>query len=489
MKDQKLYRILLALSCLAVSLVLLHGKVNASPVGQIEPDFDAIDAYVAEQVKNLGIPGLALGIIQDGEVAHLQGFGVADSSGRSVTPQTPFYIGSVTKSFTALAVMQLVEEGQIDLDAPVQTYLPWWSLADKEASATITVRHLLNQSSGFSTKDGNRFWPSREGLEETLHRLDTLQLTQPVGTTFQYSNINYMTAGLIVEKVSGQSYADYVTEHIFEPLGMQHSYAAHNPAQADGLAQGHTYMFGQTFSSDGSMPPSFLPTGFLITSAEDMTHYLIAHLNEGWYGENSVLSPQGMAELHEPAIPVGDHFYAMGWFVGTKDGITFMNHNGDAGRNHAIVTLVEERGFGVVLLANATGFVQQQQVDELSFMIVSNMVFGTPLEPISLPIGLRLQYWGILLAPLLQVLGMVFVWRKRHSLKALGVVLAVVLNLAVVVVLNKVSLTLITLPSMIKFYPDLGYGLVAIAILGITASIGSTLVYIKNRGMRKSDRL
>ena len=489
MKCQNYFRILFALSCLALALVLMHGNVNASPLAQTETDFNTIDAYVAEQVKNLGIPGLAFGIIQDGQIAHLQGFGIADSSGLTVTPQTPFYLGSVTKSFTALAVMQLVEEGKIDLDTPVQTYLPWWSLADEEASANITVRHLLNQSSGFSTKDGNRFWPSREGLEETLHKLDTLHLTQPVGTTFQYSNINYMTAGLIVEKVSRQSYADYVTEHIFEPLGMQHSYAAHDPALADGLAQGHTYMFGQAFASDGPMPPSFLPTGFLISSAEDMTHYLIAHLNDGWYGESSVLSPQGIAELHAPAIPVGDHFYAMGWFVGTKDGVTLMNHNGDAGRNHAIVTLVEERGFGVVLLANATGFVQQQQVDELSYMIVSNMVFGTSLEPIGLPIGLRLQYWGVLLTPFLQILGMVFVWRKRYGMQAWGAVLAVVLNLAVVFVLYKVSLRIITLPSMMKFYPDLGYGLAAIAILGITASIGSTLIYIKNRGMRKSDRL
>jgi len=121
-------------------------------------------------------------------------------------------------------------------------------------------------------------------------------------------------------------------------------------------------------------------------------------------------------------------------------------------------------------------------------MIVSNMVFDTPLEPIALPIGLRLQYWGLLMTPLLQILGMVFVWRKRHSLKPWSTVLAVVLNLAVVFVLYTVSLTIITLPSMMKFYPDLGYGLVVIAILGMIASVGSPLIYIKNRGVRTADR-
>ena len=217
-------------------LVLTIGNVKASRILQGETDFAAIDAYVTEQMNNLGIPGMALGIVQDGQIVHLQGFGVADSSGRAVTPQTPFYLGSVTKSFTTLAVMQLVEAGKIDLDTPVQKYLPWFELADKEASAKITVRNLLNQTTGISTKDGNRFWTSQQGLEETVRGLNKIQLTQPVGTTYQYSNLNYSIAGLIVEKVSGQSYADYVTQHIFEPLDMRHSYASHTPALADGLS-------------------------------------------------------------------------------------------------------------------------------------------------------------------------------------------------------------------------------------------------------------
>src|SRR3970040_2275197 len=126
MNTLKSYRIFSALICLILMLALTFGNVNASLTQPAEIDFAAIDAYVTEQMNNLGIPGMALGIVQDGQITHLQGFGVADSSGRAVTPQTPFYLGSVTKSFTALAVMQLVEEGQVDLDAPVQKYLPWF---------------------------------------------------------------------------------------------------------------------------------------------------------------------------------------------------------------------------------------------------------------------------------------------------------------------------------------------------------------------------
>src|SRR3989337_2657597 len=285
MNTLKGYRIFFVLVCLTLMLVLAIGNVKASRTLQTETDFAAIDAYVTEQVNNLGIPGMALGVGQNGQIAHLQGFGVADSSGRAVTPQTPFYIGSVTKSFTALAVMQLVEAGKIDLDAPVQTYLPWFELADKEASAKITVRHLLNQTTGISRIDGERDWTSQQGLEETVRGLTTIQLTQPVGTTFQYSNLNYNIAGLIVEKVSGQSYAEYMTQHIFEPLDMRHSYASRAPALADGLSEGHHYMFGHAFVSEGPIPPAHLPSGFLIASVEDMAHYTIAQLNDGRYGD------------------------------------------------------------------------------------------------------------------------------------------------------------------------------------------------------------
>ena len=481
MSTPKDYRILSTLICLVLVLSLTNANVKASLMRQGETDFAAIDAYVTEQMNNRGIPGMALGIVQDDQIVHLQGFGVADSSGRAVTPQTPFYIGSLTKSFTALAVMQLVEAGKIDLDAPVQRYLPWFELANKEASAKITVRNLLNQASGISTKDGNRFWASQQGLEETVRGLDTIQLTQPVGSTFQYSNVNFMIAGLIVEKVSGQSYAEYVTEHIFEPLDMRHSYASHAPALADGLAAGHQYMFGYAFRDERAMPPSSLPAGALIASAEDMSHYLIAQLNDGRYGDTSVLSPKGIAELHTPAIPIGEGYHAMGWFVGTVDRIALINHNGDTGRFHAFIMLMPEQGSGFILLANASGFEQIDQVDQMAASVFL-MLNGKPPAPISLPFMKSFLHWSILLTPLLQILGIVLVWRKRQGIKGWGVLLMVILNLAVVFSLLGFSqLIPFPLPSLLMFYPDVGYGLIAVATLGIGWSVIYTATYLMMR--------
>ena len=110
--------------------------------------YDAIDAYVEGQMRRLNIPGVSLAIVEGDKIVHLRGFGRARPGGEAPTPQTPFFIGSLTKSFTALAVMQLVEAGKIELDAPVQRYLPWFRVADPQASAQMTVRHLLNQTSG-----------------------------------------------------------------------------------------------------------------------------------------------------------------------------------------------------------------------------------------------------------------------------------------------------------------------------------------------------
>jgi len=118
--------------------------------------FESVDAYVTDQMTDLGIPGAAIVIVEGDRIVHLGAFGVADAEGRPVTPRTPFFTGSTGKSFTALAIMQLVEAGKIELDAPVRTYLPWFRAAGVAATELITVRQLLTMTSGFSTQAGRK---------------------------------------------------------------------------------------------------------------------------------------------------------------------------------------------------------------------------------------------------------------------------------------------------------------------------------------------
>ncbi len=337
---------LLALSWLALPAAATH-KVETHAA----PDFAQIDAYVNAQMQDARIPGLALGIIHGDQVAHLHGFGAADSTGRAVTPQTPFLLGSTTKSFTALAIMQLVEAGKIALDAPVQRYLPWFRVADPVASSHITVRHALNQVSGISTSVGLRMFTDSlaETPEQYVRNLRTVTLTKPVGAAFQYSNANYAILGLIVQDVSGAPYETYLQQHILTPLQMKQSFVSREQARGAGLAQGHQSWFGFPAPIDLPTHEAAFAAGYLISSAEDMSHYLIAQSNGGRYNGASLLSPQGIEAMH--TFAPGSQ-YAMGWSKFSQHGETILYHNGDTLDSHSEMFLAPAQRWGVVLLLN-----------------------------------------------------------------------------------------------------------------------------------------
>lgn len=343
----KLLRLLILSWCL-----LLLGAFAGPPAGAQQPDWSAIDAYVEAQRNGARIPGVALGIVRGGQIVHLAGFGAAGPSKQPVTPQTPFLIGSLSKPFTALAAMQLVEAGKLELDAPVQAYLPWFRVADAAASAQITVRHLLHHTSGIPNGAGLAPLLEEEGItiEEQVRKMAGVRLDRPVGASFEYSNANYIVLGLIVQVVSGQSYADYVRQHIFAPLEMRHSYTSQAEAQAHGMATGYRWWFGFPAAADLPFPQSALPAGYLISSAEDMARFLAANLTGG----ASVLSPAGIAEMQRPAVAAGGDSYGMGWIVSTLGGAPIVFHEGSTANFYAAAIMAPEQGWGVIVLTNCT---------------------------------------------------------------------------------------------------------------------------------------
>jgi CubicO group peptidase (beta-lactamase class C family) len=325
--------------------------------------YDAIDAYIEQQMRRLHIPGVSLALVEGDQIVHLRGFGQACPGGEAPTPQTCFNIASLTKSVTALALMQLVEAGKLDLDAPVQRYLPWFRLADPQASAQITVRHLLNQTSGLPTSAGEiqlaDLDQSPGASERQARALSTLKLTRPVGAAFEYSNANYSLLGLIIEAASGESYADYVQNHIFTPLEMRHTSTSQAMAKQNGLAVGHRYWFAMPVAAPNlPLPHGSLPAAGLISSAEDLARYLIAHLNGGRSGNVQILSGAGIAELQhgvadvrEMGISMGQ--YGMGWFADTIGQTKLVWHSGTLPDFGAYMALLPEQQKGVVLLFNA----------------------------------------------------------------------------------------------------------------------------------------
>jgi CubicO group peptidase (beta-lactamase class C family) len=410
------------------------------------PDFAAIDHYVQNEMKEMRMPGVALGIVKGDEIVHLEGFGEADSSGRKVTPHTPFIIGSTSKSFTALAIMELVEAGKVELDAPVRRYIPWFQVADQEASERITVRNLLNHTSGLSRAAGGEYLQkqddSKGALERAVRSLRDVELDRPVGKSFEYSNVNYTILGLIVQRVSGESYEHYVNEHILTPLKMNNTYMFVPEAKRHGLATGHQYWFGWPFPGGGIVANrAATPSGYISSSAQDMSHFLIAQLNEGRYEGAQVLSAEGIAQMHRGTANMhGGSSYAMGWEDSELSGVPVVRHSGDTGNFHATMILVPESQWGVVVLMNGSNHLRLDGMDGIANSVTARLLgVEPPPEPFNqakalllvvLAIG-ALQALGIVRSVVLLRRWRTWLERRPHGMLRIGlrVVVPIVPNL------------------------------------------------------------
>jgi CubicO group peptidase (beta-lactamase class C family) len=327
--------------------------------------FTEIDRYVQDEMDSSRIPGVAIAIVEGDRLVHSAGFGSA-GDGRDITPRMPFPLGSNIKSFTALAIMQLVDAGEVELDAPVQQYLPWFQVADAEEAATITVRHLLNQTSGFSRQTGIAplYEQRAMTLDEVVRDLENEALNRPVGESYEYSNANFTAAALIVQEVSGQDFGAYVEQQILDPLGMENSAATDDPAIRDAATDLYRFWFGFPRETEDAFLPERLPGEFLLSSAEDMARYLSMYLGDGTYEGVTVAEPESIALLTEPATNeatrqlLSTDFtfrYGMGWFVGPFGaGEDARWHLGQLPSFTAWMVLLPETNRGVVVLINAS---------------------------------------------------------------------------------------------------------------------------------------
>jgi CubicO group peptidase (beta-lactamase class C family) len=319
-------------------------------------DTARLDAFVGEQVQRHGIPGVSLGIVEGDRIVHLRGFGKADQTGCPMTPRTPFVIASMSKPLTATAVMQLVEAGEVELDAPVRRYVPDFRMADPVASGGITVRHLLQHTSGIPVTSCD----TREGAEtlaQYVAELRTVELDGAPGAEHSYCSGNYNVLGRIIETVSGQPFGDYMERNVFTPLQMRRSYTSEGEAERAGMGQNYRFIFGVAVPHHERYNTSQLPSGFLISTAEDMTHFLIAHLNGGRYDGRSVLSAEGIAAMQAPGVPTGsgDETYGLGWERSPLGGVPVIQHAGTHADFYGVAFIEPRTQRGAVLMFNAFG--------------------------------------------------------------------------------------------------------------------------------------
>lgn len=347
------------------------------------------------------LPGLSLAIVRGGRVVHLRGFGT-DGYGRPVTANTSFTLGSMSKAFTALAIMQLVDSGRVELDAPVQRYLPWFRVADSTASAQITVRHLLLHTSGIPSRARRASGQSRT-LTDHVRALAGTSLTQAPGARHEYSSPNYLVLGAVIEAVTGETYAHYVERAIFAPLHMDHSHTDRTPAIAQGMARGHVYMLGYPRATTLPFEHDRLPTAALISSAQDMAQFLIAQLAEGVYDSTRVASAASVAAMHTGGAPAEGFSYGFGWRDGTIGGVRAVHHGGITPNFRGKLVMLPDSGWGVVVLTNASTGIPMPLTPTSHRLAddVAAYLAGAPLPPPTSPHRTR---WLVLAAIMLAVL-------------------------------------------------------------------------------------
>ena len=400
----KLFRlILILLSALIAIVINLNGSAN-----QLDLD-DRIDRFIISQMKTHHIPGLALAITHNKQVLHVNGYSTAKNE-PPVTPQTQFLIASVSKSFTAIAVMQLVEAGQINLDSPVQTYLPEFTLADRAIADKITIRHLLNQVSGLSDLG----FPELQLSQATTigDRITSLSQARPVafpGGQFHYFNPNYEVLARVIEVVSQQSFSAYLQTHIFTPLQMSRTLNATTSADAfqgaTNMAQGHLMGFGLPFAYP-EMSGYLSGSSGIISTAEDLANYLIFQTNSGQFKETKLLSESSVALMHTPPKTIGSS-YGMGWFNRSENGEPAIEHNGILSTFYTEVVLLPKEKYGIALLYNICALpLMAMAFPQIKAGLIQLLKDGQPAAG-----GFSITLWGIAIA-LLMFMGVMLAIRS-----------------------------------------------------------------------------
>jgi CubicO group peptidase (beta-lactamase class C family) len=347
----------LALACVAPSLAAADAATG--PHALTTPDAEAwLDGFMPNALRQGDIAGAVVAIVKDGAVVVEKGYGYADVATESPMDgrRTLVRPGSISKLFTWTAVMQLVEQGKIDLDADVNGYLDF-RIPDRD-DGPVTVRHLMTHTAGFEEQLKNLI--GEEGQDVPYFAVllkDTVpERIFPVGTTPAYSNYATSLAGYIVERVSGMPFDDYLEKYIFTPLGMTSSTFRQPLPEAWKARMSKGYPAAskpaEAFEIIGAAP-----AGSMTTTASDMARFMIAHLQKGQYGENRILGAATAEQMHDTALTILPHVNRMllGFYESNYKGRRAIAHGGDTQWFHSDLQLFVDDGAGVFVSVNSAG--------------------------------------------------------------------------------------------------------------------------------------
>lgn len=328
-------------------------------------------------LSDFTIPGLAVVVVKDGKVLLAEGFGIRNiQTGEPVNADTLFGVASHTKAFTAAALAQLVEQGQIDWDDRVVQHIPEFALSDRELSDRITVRDLLSHRTGLGLGAGDlMIWPATDKTTaDLIAGLAHVPMASDLRQRFAYNNLMFVVAGEVISRVSGMPYADYVQQNLLQPAGMQRSVVGFSslPADEQNFAIGHAEIRGP--NGDELRPfaldylEDFAAAGALASSANDFSQWLLTQLNEGVSPTGQTLfSPDSQRSMWQLTTPLavspsmaadGTYFrgVGLGWFVKDFHGVRHISHSGGILGMLSLTTIIPEHDFAITVMSNQQAF-------------------------------------------------------------------------------------------------------------------------------------
>lgn len=363
-----------------------HFGRGPSPVEAARLALADLEPLIASALLDFRVPGVGLVVVKDGEVLVNRGFGLRDVARKlPVTSQTLFEIGSSTKAFTVFLMGTFVDEGRLDWDAPVRTWLPKFQLHDPVATEQMTPRDLVTHRSGLPRHD-LVWYNSPATREELFGRLRHLEPNKELREEFQYNNLMFMTAGYLVESIAAEGWEDLVRTRVFQPLGMTHSlFRVAEMARDPDAAVGYQEKDGAAVVIPYRDIVNVAPAGAIKSCTDDMARWLLVQLGGGTIDGRPILKPATLKQMHTPQMvlsmaaerpefPVTT--YGMGWFVQPYQGHAHVHHGGNIDGFSALVTLFPRDGLGVVVLANQSG----TPVPALLTRTIADRILGLPQQ-------------------------------------------------------------------------------------------------------------
>ncbi len=312
-----------------------------------------IEEFIEKNMKKGNIPGLSVTIVKDDKTIYQRGFGYSDTDEKKqVSSETLFELSSNSKAFTALGILNLEQSGQINLQDEVNKYIPWLKFKHNGNETSVTIEQLLYQKSGIPFKTINNIPVSDadNALEETVKTLVGIELDTKPGERFQYATINYDVLGLVIEKVTGKSYEEYIEETVIKPMGLENTYLNKDQKVNELMSKGYKINFIKAKPYEAPVYRGNKPAGYIISSGEDMARWLkiqMGVIDDFNYNQEII---QRSKEINGEINTIGNGtYYNSGWFV-SSEGQVF--HGGNNPNYSSFITFDPEEKLGVAVLSN-----------------------------------------------------------------------------------------------------------------------------------------